>query len=204
MVAAFTKKNTLEQTGFKLTAEGFVHRGINYKFDEVTETGIYRSVFEHKYVAMGMSTFHHSVSILFVMKSGENVQITEQPTLLHDSTENKVEFIENAFNIISNRTFQNRSQKYVKQIEENGFFEYANWHFYPEQQKIIDVEKKRAYPIKTTKFLKQYGFISVVNQADGFGEKIIRKINGDRGISTIRDTDVFFALLKHFFNLAWN
>lgn len=202
MAAAFTKKNTLEQTGFKLTSEGFVHRGINYKFEEVDATRSARGVFEYKVLFVG-SDFHHSISVIFLMKSGENVQLTEQPTWFYDSKNEKVVHIQNIFNIVSEKTFQNRLKKYLNQVEKDGFFEYAGWHFYPEQKKIIDVEKKRAYSIQTTKFLKQYGFISVVNEADGFKEKIIRKINGNRGINTITDTDVFFVLLKHFFNLSW-
>jgi len=49
----FTKKNTLEQTGFKLTNDGFIHRGINYNFDEVLKTIIFRQVFELKTVLVG-------------------------------------------------------------------------------------------------------------------------------------------------------
>ena len=48
MVAAFKKKNTLEQTGFALSDGGFTYCNKPYRFDDVIETRIFRSVLEHK------------------------------------------------------------------------------------------------------------------------------------------------------------
>lgn len=113
-MVSFTKKNTLEQTGFKLTSEGFIHRGVSYKFDEVVETRSYRKVFERKIIMVG-SDFTHGMSIIFVMKSGENVQLTEQPTWLSDSKLDRVEQIQKIFDTISDKTFHNRARKYLNQ-----------------------------------------------------------------------------------------
>ncbi|MEY3785804.1 MAG: hypothetical protein RLZ75_9 [Pseudomonadota bacterium] len=203
MAAPLFKKNTLEQTGFKLLNDGFIYSGINYKFEDVLVTGAYRSTLETKHLMIG-SDFTHSISIIFKMQTGETVQVTEQPTWLSNSKLEKVEQIQNIFNIVSEKTFQNRVNKYLTQVEKQGFFEYAGWLFYPEQKKIIDNIKKRAYSIKTTTLLKGYGYIQVKSEADGIGTKINNYlISGYPVISTLENTDVFFALLKHFFDFEW-
>ena len=44
MVASFKKKNTLEQTEFALVDGGFTYRNKIYRFEDVIETRIIRSV----------------------------------------------------------------------------------------------------------------------------------------------------------------
>jgi len=201
MVPLF-KKNTLEQTGFMLTKNGFVHRGINYSFEEVIQTSSIRQVFETRVVGVG-SEYAHSIGILFVMVSGENVQITEQPTWFSTSTLKRVEQIQSIFNFVSEQTFHNRANKYLKQFELQGYFEYSGWIFYPEKMKMVLKEKKLAYSVQTTKFLRNYGYIKVLNESDSIGDKIRNKFKSDVVINTLIDTDVFFALLKKFFYLEW-
>jgi hypothetical protein len=199
----FTKKNTLEQTGFKLTDNGFHYRGINYKLDDVKETRIYKIVSKVNTIGIGTTNISYSISILFEMKTGEHVQLTEQPTWLSNSKIDKVEQIQNIFNIVSEKTFQNRVEKYLTQVYQQGYFEYAGWRYYPEQKKIIDMGNNRAYSTQTTKFLRSYDYITVVDESDGLSEKIKAKLSGYAKISTLADTDVFYTLLKHFFSLEW-
>lgn len=100
MVAAFKKKNTIEQTGFNLVPDGFSYRNRQYKFGDVIETRIFRSVLEHKVVLVG-SDYHHSVSVVFITKSGKELQVTEQPTWLSDSKMSSIEHVEKVFSRIS-------------------------------------------------------------------------------------------------------
>lgn len=133
MVAAFKKKNTLMQTGFALTDDGFTYCNKLYGFEDVVETKIIRSVFEHKVILVG-SEYHHSVSIVIGVKSGELLQVTEQPTWLSDSKLNSVEYIENLFSVISQKSWGNRVKKYTKQVNDTGYYEYNGWRFYPLQK----------------------------------------------------------------------
>jgi hypothetical protein len=201
-MAAFFKKNTLEQTRFTLTTEGFAYAGLNYAFADVVETVIYRQVFETKVLLVG-SDRDHSISILFVMRTGERVQLTEQPTWLGSSKVDKVERIQEIYNLVSAKTFENRLKKYLDQLKSFGYFEYASWRFYPDQKKVINTETQRAYSSQTSKFMRSYGFIEVISEADGLGARLSQKVKGQIGITTLHDTDVFFALLKHQFNLTW-
>jgi len=134
MVSPLFKKNTLEQTSFEFTDDGFLYRGVNYDFDEVRGVSRYRQALETKYLMVG-SDHTHGISILFEMNSGEKVQLTEQPTWLSSSKPEKVEKIERIFARVSEKTFHNRAQKYLEQVNRRGFFEYSGWYFYPDKRK---------------------------------------------------------------------
>lgn len=204
MVAAIKKKNTLEQTGFSLVDDGFTYCNKIYRFEDVTETRIIRSVLEHKIILVG-SAYHHSVSIMIGVKSGELLQITEQPTWLSDSKLSSVEHVENLFSIISEKSRDNRILKYTKNLDTLGYFEYNGWRFYTKQRKIQDVSKNKHYDLSTVNLLKSYGFIAVKEKYEGLGSKILKNfVGGQVGIGTLIDTDVFFALLKHFFGISWS
>ncbi len=203
MVAPLTKKNTIEKTGFRISDDGFFYNNLKYGFDDVVETRIIRSVFEVKTIGVGVTSSASSISIIFAMKDGGNVQLTEQPTMFSNSRLDEIDRIQNIFIRISDKTFNSRVAKYTKQLEVNEYFTYAGWRFYPQQRKIVNIEKSRSYSLESTKLLKSYGFITVVDMNESVAEKLSRKISGDIGINTISDTDVIFALLKGLFNIEW-
>lgn len=203
MVAAFKKKNTLEITGFALVNDGFIYRNKVYKFDEVIETRIIRSVLEHKVILVG-SDYHHSVSIIIGIKSGEMLQITEQPTWLSDSKLSSVEHVENLFSVISQKSWENRVNKYTQYLNDRGYFEYNGWRFYIKQRKIQNINDNKYYDLNSVNLLKSYGFIAVKEKSEGIASKIIKAFAGSQvGIGTLIDTDVFFVLLKHYFGISW-
>lgn len=204
MVAAFKKKNTLEQTGFSLTDDGFTHCNKFYRFDDVIETRIFRSVLEHKVILVG-SDYHHSVSIMIRVKSGELLQVTEQPTWLSNSKLSSVEHVESLFSVISQKSWDHRVQKYTRQVNDVGYYEYNRWRFYPNQRKIQYLENNKYYDLNSVNFLKSYGFIAVNEKNASLSSKLIKNlVGGQVGIGTVIDTDVFFALLKHFFGISWS
>jgi len=63
---------------------------------------------------------------------------------------------------------------------------------------------RAGYASQTSKFMRSFGFIEVISEVDGPGARLSQKIKGRVGIGTLQDTDVFFALLKHYFNLTWS
>ena len=209
MVAALLKKNTLEQTQFELTPEGFLYRGLKYAFSDVIETRSYRAIHQTQYVGMGVTTSHNpAMSFLLLMKDGEQVQVTEQSTWTHSSKQERVDQVQVAFDVICTQTFQQRAKRYTDQPQSIGYFEYGGWRFFPEQGKVIDSASTRAHAISHTQFLRSYGFIEIVPKNESIAAKFIRKakqeFNGSRyGIGTLTDTDVFFALLAHYFRLQW-
>jgi len=203
LVAAIFKKNTLEQTNFELLVDGFIYAGLTYSFSEVDEIRSLRRVLETKTLLVG-SDCDHSISVVFGMKSGEQIQLTEQSTWTGKSSAEKVKAIEEIYSEVARRTFESRMKKYLVQIRDSGYFVYSGWHFFPAQRKIVNMGSRRAYSTQTSKLLKSNGFIEVVSETDGLGEKLRRKVSGPVGFGTLIDSDVFFALLRHNFGLAWN
>lgn len=209
MIAPLFKKNTLEQTGFAIGDDGFSYKGRTYRLADVVETRSYRVIYQTRHIPVGITENHDpAFSFVLVMRDGEAVQVTEQSTLLSSSKQERVDQLQKAYDFISEKTFQQRAQKYVSQIEANGYFEYGVWRLSPSQKKIVDTSSGKGYSVSELQFLRSYGFIELVPSNEGFVAKAVRKskqeLSGKRyGIGTLSDGDVFFALLSHYFNLKW-
>ena len=203
MVAPLRKKNTIEQTGFKLTENGINYRNNFYDFNEVVEVAMLSSVLEHKIIMVG-SEYDYSISIVITLKSGEKLQVTEQSTWFSDSRTSIVQSISSSFSIISEKTWNARIQKYMKQVNDKGFFEYNEWCFYPSQKNIKNIQTNKVYELGSVNLLRHSRCILVKEKNISFISKLIQFfIRKDPLIITITDTDVFFKLLHHYFNLNW-
>ena len=209
MIAPLFKKNTLEQTGFAVSDEGFSYKDRTYKLADVVETRSYRVIHQTRHIPIGVTESHDpAFSFVLVMRDGEAVQVTEQSTLLSSSKQERVDQLQKAYDSICEKTFQQRAQKYLSQLEAKGYFEYGSWRLSPSQQKIIDTTSGKGHSISELQFLRSYGFIELVPSSEGFVAKALRKskqeLSGRRyGIGTLSDGDVFFGLLAHYFQLKW-
>lgn len=209
MIAPLFKKNTLQQTGFAVTDDGFSYKGRTYQLADVVETRSYRVIYQTRYIPLDVTGNHDpAFSFVLIMRDGEAVQVTEQSTLLSSSKQVRVDQLQRSYDFISEKTFQQRAQKYLAQLEAKGYFEYGAWRLSPSQQKIIDTTSGKAYSVSELQFLRSYGFIELVPSNEGVVAKALRRskqeLSGKRyGISTISDGDVFFALLAQYFHLKW-
>lgn len=209
MIAPLFKKNTLEQTGFVVVNDGFSYKGRTYKLADVVETRSYRVIHQTRHIPLGVTESHNpAFSFVLIMRDGEAVQVTEQSTLLSSSKQDRVDQLQKSYDFICQSTFQHRAQKYVTQIEANGYFDYGAWRLSTSQQKIIDTTSGKGYSVSELQFLRSYGFIELVPSNEGLVAKALRKskqeLSGNRfGIGTLSDGDVFFALLAHYFHLNW-
>lgn len=209
MIAPLFKKNTLEQTGFAVSDDGFSYKGRMYKLADVVETRSYRVIHQTRHIPLGVTESHNpAFSFVLVMRDGEAVQVTEQSTLLSSSKKERIDQLQKAYDSISEKTFQQRAQKYLTQVEANGYFEYGVWRLSPSQQKIIETTSGKGYSVSELQFLRSYGFIELVPSNEGLVAKALRKskqeLSGKRyGIATRSDGDVFFSLLAHYFHLKW-
>ena len=146
MVASIFKKNTLEQTSFNVSEIGFMYKGRKYVFNDVVETRSYRVIHQTRHIPAGITESHNpAMSFVLVMQDGENIQVTEQSTLFSSSKQERVNQLQKSFDEICAKTYKQRIQKYVAQIEAKGYFEYNGWHFAPKQQKIINASSGHAY-----------------------------------------------------------
>ena len=209
MIAPLFKKNTLEQTGFAVDEEGFSYRGRTYSLAEIIETRSYRVIHQTRHIPLGVTTSHDpAFSFLLIMRDGEAIQVTEQSTLLSTSKQERVDQLQKAYDFISEKTFQQRANKYLNQIQSHGYFDYGAFRFSPIDKKIIEINSGKAKSISELEFLRSYGFIELVPKNESLAAKTLRRtkqeFSGKRyGISTLSDGDVFFALLAHYFRLQW-
>ncbi len=210
MAAPIFKKNTLEQTQFSLTDNGFTYLGEMYHFDEVAEVRSYRVIHQTRHVPFGGTTEHDpAIAILIAMKDGKQIQITEQSTWTSSSKQNNIDKIQHAFKCICSKTKDQRMRKYITEIEKYGAFEYGGWKFLPNEQILIEIKTGNSYKRSEMRFKKGYGFIAMEPVNEGLTAKLIRKAKQEFSghqirINTLSDTDVFFDLLRHYFRLSWS
>ena len=96
-------------------------------------------------------------------------------------------------------------QSFPRQVNDAGYYEYNGWRFYPQQRKIQHLKNNRYYDLSSINLLKSYGFVAVKEKNEGLGSKLFKSLVGNQvGIGTLIDTDVFFALLKHYFGISWS
>ena len=201
IMVALSNKYSLKKTGFELEDEGIKYRHRYYRFDDVVEIKAVRHTLEKKFVGLG-SDFHCSIAIAIYVQSGEELRVTEKQTLLSNANINIVQIIENQFTIISEKTRLNRLNKYVEQVENAGYYEYSGWNFYPQQQLIKNVKRDKSYNIDSVVLSRKPLYIEVKMRNTGAGLEMIKNLGAKiEAIDTLTDTDIFFILLDHFFNI---
>lgn len=134
------------------------------------------------------------------MRSGELLQVTEQPTWLSNSKMNSVEYIESIFSRISRESYHNRFDKYTSSIRRTGYFDYNGWRFCTKNREIKNISNGKFYSFDSVRFIKRYGFIEIRSNSESVFEIASRTLLGTRtGIETLIDTDIFFLLIMMYF-----
>lgn len=203
MVAAFKKKNTIKENGFSLTENGFFHSGSHYKFIDVVEIARFRQLYETKVLLVG-SDYTHQISIVMRMRTGEQLQVTEQATWTSSSNPEIVDFIDNAYIEIAQKSWNRRCEKYLTTLNNHGYFQYGGYKFYPNTKKIVKVATGEQYSKDELKFSR--GATTLYGKVKGKSNVLKKLWTGDDSeivIGTMCDTDVFYALLSQYFGLSW-
>lgn len=208
MAAPLRRRHTIEQTRFELLPDGVRYKDEAYSFSEVVSAWSYRVSHRTHYVGVGTDEHDPGFSFVLTMEDGSHVQVTEQSTWTYTSKQERIDSLQAAFNEICARTFQKRAEKYVHQLERKGFFNYAGWRFSPTDQTIRNIESEDVFDTRETNFLRGYGFLELRPRSEGLADKFVRRakleLTGRRkGIGTLTDPDVFYALLEHYFGLRW-
>lgn len=208
MVAPLTRKNTIEQTGFRLTPGGFTYAGRQYADADVVAIKSYRVIHRTHVVMVGTSEHDPAISFVLTLRDGTQAQVTEQSTWTYNSKSDRVNSLQADLNEICTRTFDQRVRKYTSQVEATGFYQYGVWRFFPQQKRFSDTASGRTFALSEAKLLLHYGFIEVQERSEGFAAKLLRRtkeetLGGRYGISTLEDSDVFYALLDHYFQVRW-
>jgi hypothetical protein len=202
MLTPLINKNSLEKTGFQLTPTGFVVRGGTYSFNDVVSVRSSRIV-----PGARRADARPAITLTVSTSDGHKVDVAERSTWTSPSRRNLVDYLEGALEEICEQTFDHRAQRYVDQVARSGFFDYAGWRFYPAQRSVLDLRTGASFKAGRTEFRRQDGSLQLVDRDEGefrqwlrhMKEAILRKPS--HTINTSEDTDVFHALLSHYFHL---
>jgi hypothetical protein len=204
MLPPLVNKNSLEKTGFQLTPTGFVVRGGEYSFHDVVSVRSTRVV-----PGVSEAAAKPAITLTVSTSDGHKVNVAERPTWTSSSRRNLVDYLEGAFEEICEQTFDHRAQRYVDQVARLGFFDYAGWRFFPSQRSVLDMRTGASFAVSRTEFRQQNDSLQLVDRDEGEFRQWLRLVKEaflrkpSHTINTSEDTDVFHALLSHYFHLRW-
>ena len=196
----FKKKPGLN---LKYTESSFVFNDIEYNNSDVRSISYMEGRSDIHVIAHGTDSSYGAMMTID-MDDGEVVTIREKTT---SGRKEIVEKIRNFYFEISELTHTQRSKQYHDQVKKKGYFLYCNYKFFPEENYIQSLHKNRKiFEIKKYNFVKyRDGGIYIRVKNPSIMDTIKRKLTWKHeGFNTVRDTDVIYTLLKHYFNLSWS
>lgn len=122
---------------------------------------------------------------------------------LNRNKKNEIESLKQLYYYLSQQSFEHRLAHYLRELEDNGYFEYDKCRFYPKKQVIVF--RKKAFPLATYTLLRGKGYVEIRKKTWTFAEKIKREFAVTKlpHFETQTDTDVIYALLGKFFGIQW-
>lgn len=210
-MVAFRRRNTVKQTSFSYNKyeKNFYYRNEVHSIEEIRS--IKKIFFE------GNDEHPPAFSAIIYMENGLAFQVSEQSTFfLHGSASN-IHEVNEKFKILMEKTYIKRWVKYARELKTMGYFTYSNWRFYPEDNKIFNIESGAFFDMNSLIFIKIYsdkarillGY-QVVNKKEKLHSLFFRKFleiffgRKKNLLSTVEDTDIFEMLMKDFFSLSFD
>jgi hypothetical protein len=204
MVAPLKKKHTIEQSSFTFNDDYFKYSRNKYSYEDIIELRIVRTRLELRTIGVG-SDYSYGIGVEIKMNDNEMLKLIEQPTMFSKEDLENIKYIEEFIEIASHKSWENRVKNYSDQVNKKGYFTYANWNLYIEDEILFDKKTDKEYQLNSINLGKRYGVLVINNKKKSFTDKLIGSISGKEIlIDTLTNTDVFFALLKHYFKLSWS
>lgn len=187
---------------FSFLDNGFLWEDREYRFANVLSIRFARARHDVHTIGMGVTSSVHQASLIIDMNNGEEVKIKEGVKFLRSTSEKIVDHISDIYIAISHKTFDQRIQRYIQEINMDTYFDYNGWRFHPAARYIELISSNERYYVDKCSFLKSYGFIQI-KQHLSLIKKILEWPPREIGINTTTDTDVIFPLLRMYFGLSW-
>ena len=204
MVAPFKKKHTVEQNFFRFNEASFNFATKEFSYTEINEIRIARSRFELKTIGVG-SDYSYSIALELTMKNLEKLKLIEQPTFFSNENINNIKYIESFLDNALKKSWENRVNKYIEQVNKNKCFTYANWIFHTIDKEFYDSLNNKKYSLESVQFFKNFGSLVIKEKNESLLSKFSKITFGKQiFIDTLTNTDVFYALLKHYYNISWD
>jgi hypothetical protein len=145
------------------------------------------------------------VRLQLAMDSGKkvNISVDELGFLFNKNKSSQINTVVEFYSYLSSFTFKRRLSYYESQIKSNGYFIYDKCYFYSNDKIVF---RGKEFSLKSTSFLKGYGYIEMRKKDFGMLDKLKREMSLTKipQFNTTVDTDVIFYLLKEYFSLNWN
>jgi hypothetical protein len=203
MVAPLKRKNTIEQNFFRFDDAFFYFSAKKYLYEDIEEIRFVRSRFELKTIGVG-SDYSYSIAVEITINKNEKLKLIEQPTFFSSEKVENIKYIEEFLKNALSKSWENRIQKYIEQVQRNKFFTYANWNFYINDREFYDSQNNKKYSLNSVQLFKNYGTLVLKEKNESFASKFANVALGKQiFIDTLTNTDVFYALLSHYYNLNW-
>jgi hypothetical protein len=202
-MAFFEKKQSRK---FQRTDDGFVYKGTHHALSEIQHLFFNRVVTTQRmnFVKMGEA---ESALLLVTLRDGQKIKLSfDEAGLFMGFNSNKkddIQFLIDLYLDFANKTFQQRAEQYLTQVQYTGYFVYDGCKFYP-RDKIVFKDKE--FPIQSSSFLKSYGYIEMRPKDYGLMNKVLREVTFTKipQFNTQTDSDVIFYILDEHFGLKWS
>ena len=190
---------------FQLTSDGFIYKDSQYRIGEVLHLYFHRvrTVQRRNFVKLGEA---ESAYLGITLLSGKQIVLSfDESTILYGFNLDKKDDFKNLMNLyifLSEKTFANRLQPYLNQIQSAGYFVFGECRFYPRDKIVF---RSKEFPLHSTTFLKSYGCIEMKLKDSTFLDKVVRHLpfTATPQFGTQVDSDVIFYLLDKHFGLRW-
>lgn len=145
-----------------------------------------------------------SVGLLIEFMNGDQLYFREKPGWILTSSQHKINGIVELYEHLARVTYENRLNAYLRELELRSYFGYAGYRFYAADRSIRVGDRK--FTSDNTEFLRYYNYIELKPKQEGLLRKAQLRLWGGKvqSIDVLTDTDVFLALLAHFYGLRWN
>jgi len=188
---------------FLLTADGFEYKGAQHAYDEIAEIFFQRVKTSQQlnFKEIGVAD---SAYLKLALKNHKEIELSvDESGLFMGFNKNKyaeLGYLAGVYQRLSKLSFQSRVEQYVSQLESTGHFTYSKCLFNPQRQSITT--KGTEYSVAACRLLKHNGYI-VIERSNPSAMDKLKAIWEPPQFNTQTNTDVIFALLKHYFNLSW-
>lgn len=107
---------------------------------------------------------------------------------------------------IADATFDQRFMMYVNKMCDSGFFDYAGWKLFPDQNRFE--LKSISYHLGSYTLGRSTGntgHIELAEKNDNLGGKMKKFLLSSvpPRIDTVKDPDILFAILEKYFGIRW-
>ncbi len=181
---SLTVRNGFLGRKLELLPDNIKYEGHHYPYEDIVHLGRYAQRFSINFLPMGD---YVRIKIYLNSKS-KPITIANSFGLIGTTGT-----IKKAYEILVEKTFQNRIGSYLKDVKDKGYFVYGKAKFYQSGNIVIG---KKEFNIKETKlWLEPFKLVLKPNTG------ILTK---KKRISTDLDQDVFLTLLKEIYGITFS